>query len=132
METVNVFLQPPLLQIMASVCGCIVGSLSMNPAERYGFRIAILFTIMSSVAAGALSEYLVATKDMKYILIHALIGIGFGLAGQFLIEEIKQSAPKFFRSLLNILTSTLIDNIVETMVMFFDGVKRKIKKWLPK
>jgi phosphate/sulfate permease len=104
----------------------------MNPVERYGIRIAILFTMLSMLVASALSEYLAVTKEMEFVTVHAAIGGGIGLTGQFLIEEIKQSAPKFFKSLLNILTSTLIDNIVETIVMFFDGVKRRIKKWLPK
>jgi len=131
-DTVTMFLQPPLLQITAAILGCIVGSFAMDPVARYGIRIALLFTIISMVLAGAISEYLAVAKEMRYVLIHAGIGIGIGLVCQFLIEEIKQSAPKFFKSLLNILTSTLIDNIVETIVMFFDGLKRKIKKWLPK
>ena len=132
MEIVNLLLQSPLLQILAAICGCLIGSLAMNPVERYGIRIAILFTMLSMLVASALSEYLAVTKEMEFVTVHAAIGGGIGLTGQFLIEEIKQSAPKFFKSLLNILTSTLIDSIVETIVMFFDGIKRRIKKWLPK
>lgn len=132
MTTVSLLLQPPYLQIIAAVLGCLVGSLAMDPIKRYGLRIAILFTILSSVAAGAVSEYLVAVKDMRYVLIHALIGIGFGLLGQFLIEEIKESAPTFFKSLIKILTSTIMDNIADTLMLFFDGIRRKLKRWFPK
>lgn len=132
MDTVNMFLQPPLLQISVAMLGAIIGSLATDPVKRYGGRIAFLFTIISMVLAGAISEYLAAAQEMLYVLAHAGIGIGLGLTCQHLIEEIKQSAPKFFKSLLNILTSTIIDNIVETIAMFFDAIKRRIKKWLPK
>jgi len=131
-EIVNLLLQSPLLQILAAICGCLIGSLAMNPVERYGIRIAILFTMLSMLVASALSEYLAVTKGMEFVTVHAAIGGGIGLTGQFLIEEIKQSAPKFFRLLLGLLTSNFINNLADALDLLFDGIKRVIKRWLPK
>ena len=132
METVNMFLQTPLLQITSAIFGSVVGSLATDPTKNYGIRISILMTIVSMIAAGAIAEYFAVAKDMNYVLVHAGIGVGVGLVCQFAVEEIKQSAPKFFKLLSNLLTSTIIDSLADTIVLFFDGIKRKIKKWLPK
>lgn len=132
METVNMFLQTPLLQITSAILGSVVGSLVTDPTKNYGIRISILMTIVSMIAAGAIAEYFAVAKDMTYVWVHAGIGVGVGLVCQFAVEEIKQSAPKFFKLLLALLTSNFINNLADALDLLFDGIKRLIKRWLPK
>ena len=132
MDIINMFLQTPLLQITAAICGSVVGSLALDPVKRYGVRISILYTIIAMVFSSGISEYLAVGEGMLFVTAHVGIGVGIGLTCQYLVEEVKESAPKFFKMLSGVLTSTVVDSIADTVTMFFDGIKRIINRMFPK
>lgn len=100
-------------QVVAALIGGFIGA-SMNiKVELYGWRLSILFALGSLVSAGALAEYLTYNYEIKFILLHFVLGIMVGILGNSLLISINLAAPDFTSKLVNVLSSGILEILKE-------------------
>ena len=100
-------------QVVAALIGGFIGA-SMNiKVELYGWRLSILFALGSLVSAGALAEYLTYNYDIKFILLHFVLGIMVGILGNSLLISINLAAPDFTSKLVNVLSNGILEVLKE-------------------
>ena len=100
-------------QVVAALIGGLIGA-SMNiKVELYGWRLSILFALGSLVSAGALAEYLTYNYNIKFILLHFVLGIMVGILGNSLLISINLAAPDFTSKLVNVLSNGILEVMKE-------------------
>lgn len=100
-------------QVVAALIGGFIGA-SMNiKVELYGWRLSILFALGSLVSAGALAEYLTYNYEIKFILLHFVLGIMVGILGNSLLISINLAAPDFTNKLVNVLSNGILEVLKE-------------------
>lgn len=65
------------------------------------------------VSAGALAEYLTYNYDIKFILLHFVLGIMVGILGNSLLISINSAAPDFTSKLVSVLSNGILEVIKE-------------------
>ena len=100
-------------QVVAALIGGFIGA-SMNiKVELYGWRLSILFALGSLVSAGALAEYLTYNYEIKFILLHFVLGIMVGILGNSLLISINLAAPDFTSKLVSVLSNGILEVLKE-------------------
>lgn len=116
-------------QVVAALIGGFIGA-SMNiKVELYGWRLSILFALGSLVSAGALAEYLTYNYDIKFILLHFVLGIMVGILGNSLLISINLAAPDFTNKLVNVLSNGILEVLKEIPKLITKKVE-ELFQWL--
>lgn len=96
-------------QTMFAMLGALVGSLISADVKRYGWRLTILFTIVSAVVGGAMSEYLVHEKGIKIIWVLFALNVPTGMVVGTTLDVIRIASPKMIEKLLNGVGNSAVD-----------------------
>ena len=116
-------------QVVAALIGGFIGA-SMNiKVELYGWRLSILFALGSLVSAGALAEYLTYNYEIKFILLHFVLGIMVGILGNSLLISINLAAPDFTNKLVNVLSNGILEIIKEIPKLIIKKLE-ELFQWL--
>lgn len=118
-------------QVVAALIGGFIGA-SMNiKVELYGWRLSILFALGSLVSAGALAEYLTYNYDIKFVLLHFVLGIMVGILGNSLLISINLAAPDFTHKLVNVLSNGVLEVLKEIPKLIIQKIE-ELFQWLKK
>ena len=102
-------------QTVFSMLGALVGSLISADVKRYGWRLTILFTIVASVAGGAMSEYLVHEKNIVQILVLFALNVPTGMVVGTTLDVVRIASPRMIEKLVNTVGDNTV-NIVSSAV----------------
>ena len=112
LDTILVELSP---QNIFGLIGGLLGGIAASDKTKYGKQLTIIAIIMSAVAGGAVSDYLVESFDYKNIFAIMIFSCILGMPVGSVMDAITIFHPEFSKRLVRLFGKKTLDKIGDTI-----------------
>lgn len=113
-------------EAIATILGSLVGAFINSDTKRYGLRLTLLMTILTSSAAGAIGDYVKSQSGDVSVFAYVILGGFVGIFGLSLLDAMRIAMPSFTKKLVKGITETLIISVIDLIKVVFTTIKDNI------